>query len=63
MGLFDGEILVRFCECGNESSGFVNFLNIFGRVCKNCEKRLLASSCLSVCPSICPRGTSRHPLD
>jgi hypothetical protein len=29
----------------------------------NCEKRLLASSCLYVCPSVRPRGTTRLPLD
>jgi hypothetical protein len=31
----------------------------FKRVSKNCEKRQLASSCLSVCP----HGTTRLPLD
>jgi len=30
---------------------------------RNCEKRLLASSCLSVCPSFLPHGTTRLLLD
>ena len=30
---------------------------------QNCEKRLLASPCLSVCPSVRPHGTTRLPLD
>ena len=35
----------------------------FRRVQDNCEKRVLASSCLSVCLSVCPHGTTRLPLD
>jgi hypothetical protein len=35
------------------------FFLTFGRVRKNCEKRLLASSC----PSVCPQGTTWLPLD
>jgi hypothetical protein len=30
---------------------------------KNCEKRLLISSCQSVCLSDCPHGTTRLPLE
>lgn len=30
---------------------------------KNYDKRLLAFSCLSVCPSVCPYGRIRLPLD
>ena len=30
---------------------------------RNCKKRLLASSCLSVRPSVRPHGTTRLPLD
>jgi len=30
---------------------------------QNCEKRLLASSCMIVCPSIRSYGTTRFPLD
>ena len=30
---------------------------------QNCEKRLLASSCLSGCPAGCHLGTTRLPLD
>ena len=30
---------------------------------QNCEKQLLASSYLSVCPSVCAHGTTRLPLD
>jgi hypothetical protein len=30
---------------------------------QNYEKRLLASSSVSVRPSVCPRGTTRFPLD
>ena len=29
----------------------------------DCEKRLLTSSCLSVCLSLCPRGISRLPRE
>jgi len=32
------------------------------RVRKYCERRLLASSCLSVRPSVCPHGSTRLPL-
>jgi hypothetical protein len=39
------------------------YIKVFGRVCKNCEKRLLASSCLAVCPYFCPHRTPRLPLD
>jgi len=35
----------------------------FKRVRKRCEKRLLALLCLSDCPSVCPRGTTRLPPD
>jgi hypothetical protein len=35
----------------------------FRRVRKNCEERLLASSCLSVFLSVCPRGTTWLPRD
>ena len=39
---------------------------VFGRmdfklIRKNCETRLLASSCLSVCLSVCPHGTTGIP--
>jgi hypothetical protein len=30
---------------------------------QNCERRLSTSSCLSVCPSVRPHGTTRLPLD
>jgi len=30
---------------------------------QNCEKRLLASSCLSVCPFVQPQKTTRSPLE
>jgi hypothetical protein len=30
---------------------------------QNCETQLLASSCLSVCLSLLPRGTTRRQLD
>jgi hypothetical protein len=30
---------------------------------QNCQKRLLASSCLFVHPLVCPHGTTRLPLD
>jgi hypothetical protein len=29
---------------------------------KNCEKRLLPSTCPPVCLSVCPHGTTRFPL-
>jgi len=35
----------------------------FRRVYKICEKWLLASSCLSLRPSVCPRGTTRFRLE
>jgi hypothetical protein len=38
---------------------FKGFCHVFRRVRKNCEKRLLALPCLSVCP----QGTTRLPLD
>jgi hypothetical protein len=36
---------------------------IWRRVSKNCAKRLLALSCLSVRPSVSPHGTTRLSLD
>ena len=35
----------------------------FQALSQNCEKRLLVSSCLSLRPSLRPRGTNRLPLD
>jgi hypothetical protein len=44
-----------FVSCSLTQPFPVAFLGAFA----NCEKRLLASSCLSVCP----HGTTRHPQD
>ena len=41
----------------------MNCVSHFKGHSQNCEKRLLASSHLSVCPSSCPHGTNRLPLD
>ena len=42
-------------------SCFVSLLSFCVRL-QNCEKRLLTSSCLSVCLSVCPHGTTRLQL-
>jgi hypothetical protein len=61
-------MLGRLNEYKAKGSSCVNllvavWLLLFSRFSQNCEKRLLASSCPSVCVSGCPHRTTRLPLD
>jgi len=52
---------------GLTAVGYVSVLQItsspFQACLQNCEKRILASSCLSVRPSVCPHAKTLLPLD
>ena len=52
--LYELQFIAWYCEGRWHRARFLKVLLDFSTLCQNCEKRVLESSCLSVCPFVRP---------